>query len=122
MKTIIKHITKITITLSNNKKERIEKNFTKEYSKSIEDYLKDGLKKYENIEVVVLNRPNERKQRLPPTHATSKLGICVEQKNDFVFERIDKTEKQGIINPTLRVAKGTLYASLKDDTLAEGVL
>ncbi|CAD0009728.1 hypothetical protein [Flavobacterium salmonis] len=61
MKTIIKHITKITITLSNNKKERIEKNFTKEYSKSIEDYLKDGLKKYENIEVVVLNRPNERK-------------------------------------------------------------
>ena len=41
----------------------------------------------------------------PPTYATSKLGKGVEQKNDFVLERIDKTEKQGIINPNLRVAR-----------------
>ena len=61
MKTIIKHITKISITLSNNKKEKIEKSFTKEYSKSIEEYLKEGVKKYENIEIVVLNRPEGRK-------------------------------------------------------------
>nr|WP_315159390.1 hypothetical protein [uncultured Flavobacterium sp.] len=61
MKTIIKQITKITISLSNNKKEHIEKSFSKEYSKSIEEYLKEGMKKYENIEVVVLNRPKERK-------------------------------------------------------------
>lgn len=38
-----------------------EISFIKEYSKSIEEYLKEGMKKYENIEVVVLNRPKEQK-------------------------------------------------------------
>lgn len=44
MKKVIKHITNITIHLSKNKKEEIEKNFSREYSNSLEDYLKEELK------------------------------------------------------------------------------
>ncbi|QDW19016.1 hypothetical protein [Flavobacterium sp. KBS0721] len=61
MKKIIKHITKITINLSKNKKNEIEKDFTREYSNSIEEYLKEEVKKYKNIDVVIFNKPKERK-------------------------------------------------------------
>lgn len=61
MKKVIKHITNITIHLSKNKKEEIEKDFSREYSNSLEDYLKEELKKYENIGVVIMNKPKERK-------------------------------------------------------------
>lgn len=60
MKKVIKHITSITIHLSKNKKEEIEKDFSREYSNSLEDYLKEELKKYKNVEVVIMNKPKER--------------------------------------------------------------
>ena len=47
--------------LRKNKKEEIEKNFSREYSNSLEDYLKEELKKYKNVEVVIMNKPKERK-------------------------------------------------------------
>jgi hypothetical protein len=61
MKEVIKHITKITIHLSKNKTDEIEKNYSREYSNSIEDYLKEEVKKYKDIEVVIINKPKERK-------------------------------------------------------------
>ena len=61
MKKIIKHITNITIHLSKNKTEEIERNFSREYSNSLENYLKDELKKYKDVDVIVMNRPKERK-------------------------------------------------------------
>ena len=60
MKKVIKQITNITIHLSKNKKDEIEKNFSREYSNSIEDYLREEVKKYKNIEVVIINRPKQR--------------------------------------------------------------
>lgn len=61
MKKVIKHITNITIHLSKNKKDEIEKNFSREYSNSLEEYLKEEVKKYKNIEVIIMNKPKERK-------------------------------------------------------------
>lgn len=61
MKKVLKHITNITIHLSKNKKDEIEKNFSREYSNLIEDYLKEEVKKYKNIEVIIINKPKERK-------------------------------------------------------------
>lgn len=61
MKKVLKHLTNITIHLSKNKKDEIEKNFSREYSNSIEDYLKEEVKKYKNIKVIIINKPKERK-------------------------------------------------------------
>lgn len=61
MKKVINRITSITIHLSKNKKEDIEKNFSREYSNSLDEYLKSELQKYRNIDVVIMNRPKERK-------------------------------------------------------------
>lgn len=61
MKKVIKHITKITVLLSKNKTAEIEKSFIREYSDSIEEYLKEEIKKYENVKVVLINKPKERK-------------------------------------------------------------
>lgn len=36
-----------------------EKDFGAEYENAIEDYLKDELKKYKDVKVVVINRPND---------------------------------------------------------------
>jgi len=58
---IIKQITNITIHLSKNKREEVEKDFSREYSNSLEDYLKEELKKYKNVGVVIMNKPKERK-------------------------------------------------------------
>ena len=51
----------MTIHLSKNKKDEIEKDFSREYSNSIEEYLKEEVKKYKNIDVVIFNKPKERK-------------------------------------------------------------
>lgn len=61
MRKIIRHITSITINLSKNKREEIEKDFSREYSNSLEDYLKEELKKYQNIQVIIMNKPKGRK-------------------------------------------------------------
>ena len=61
MKKIIKQLTKITIHLSKNKTQEIERNFSREYSKSLDNYLKDEMKKYKDVDVMIINRPKERK-------------------------------------------------------------
>jgi hypothetical protein len=61
MEKVVKHITNVKFHISKNKTEKIEKTFSKEYSHSIELYLKEEVKKYEKIEVIILNRPTKRK-------------------------------------------------------------
>lgn len=61
MKKITKQLNKITLHLSKNKTQEIERNFSREYAISLENYLKDEMKKYQDIEVMIINRPKERK-------------------------------------------------------------
>ena len=61
MKKIIKQFTKMNNYLSKNKTHEIERNFGREYTKSLENYLKDEMKKYNDIDVIIFNRPKERK-------------------------------------------------------------
>ena len=42
------------------KADEIEENFSQGYSSAIEDYLKEEVKKYENVEAIVFNKPKEQ--------------------------------------------------------------